>query len=106
MRTKNPETMERIIRFVDEFFDQHLRTPSMREIETGTGLSRQTASSYLREMASQGRLEYDGRGGIVTEHIRNRASAQLVSLPIIGRVAAGTLTAAVGVLRMTTRSPS
>lgn len=94
MRTKNPETMERIIRFVDDFFDEHLRTPSMREIETGTGLSRQTASSYLREMASQGRLEYDGRGGIVTEHIRNRASAQLVTLPIIGRVAAGTLTAA------------
>ena len=93
MRTKNPETMERIIRFVDDFFDEHLRTPSMREIETGTGLSRQTASSYLREMASQGRLEYDGRGGIVTEHIRSRASAQLVSLPIIGRVAAGTLTA-------------
>lgn len=94
MRTKNPETMERIIRFVDDFFDQHLRTPSMREIETGTGLSRQTASSYLREMDAQGRLQYDGRGGIVTEHIRSRASAQLVTLPIIGRVAAGTLTAA------------
>ena len=94
MRTKNPETMERIVRFVDEFFDQHLRTPSMREIEAGTGLSRQTASSYLREMASSGTLEYDGRGGIVTEHIRSRAAAQLVTLPIIGRVAAGTLTAA------------
>ena len=85
MRTKNPETMERIVRFVDDFFDQHLRTPSMREIEAGTGLSRQTASSYLREMASSGTLEYDGRGGIVTEHIRARAAAQLVTLPIIGR---------------------
>ncbi len=90
---KNPETMERIERFVDDFFDRHLRTPSMREIESGTGLSRQTASSYLRAMAEQGLLEYDG-GSIITEHIRSRADAQTVSLPIIGRVAAGVLTAA------------
>ena len=93
MRTKNPETMERIERFVDSFFDAHLRTPSMREIESGTGLSRQTASSYLRAMAEQGMLEYDG-GSIITEHIRQRADVQTVSLPIIGRVAAGVLTAA------------
>ena len=93
MRTKNPETMERIERFVDSFFDAHLRTPSMREIESGTGLSRQTASSYLRAMAEQGMLEYDG-ASIITEHIRQRADVQTVSLPIIGRVAAGVLTAA------------
>ena len=93
MRSKSPETMRLIIEFVDAFFDAHLRTPSMREIERGTGLSRQTASSYLRAMAEQGMLEYDG-GSIITEHIRSRADAQTVSLPIIGRVAAGVLTAA------------
>ena len=93
MRSKSPETMRLIERFVDSFFDAHLRTPSMREIERGTGLSRQTASSYLRAMAEQGILEYDG-DGIVTEHIRNCSTAQTVSLPIIGHVAAGTLTAA------------
>ena len=71
--------MRQIEAFVNAFFDEHLRTPTMREIEHGTGLSRQTASSYLRTMAEQGMLEYDGRGGIVTEHIR---------------VAAGVLTAA------------
>ena len=94
MRSKSPDTMKQIEAFVNAFFDEHLRTPSMREIERGTGLSRQTASSYLRTMAEQGILEYDGRGGIVTEHIRSRASSQVVTLPIIGRVAAGVLTAA------------
>lgn len=93
MRTKNPETMKRIEQFVNAFFDENLRTPSMREIERGTGLSRQTASTYLRAMAEQGTLEYDG-DGIVTEHIRRRSTAQTVSLPIIGHVAAGTMTAA------------
>ena len=93
MRSKSPETMRKIEMFVNAFFDAHLRTPSMREIERGTGLSRQTASSYLRDMAEQGILEYDG-DGIITAHIRERASAQTVSLPIIGRVAAGVLTAA------------
>ena len=94
MRTKSPETMKQIEDFVNAFFDENLRTPSMREIEAGTGLSRQTASSYLRTMAEQGVLEYDGRGGIITAHIRERAGAQVVSLPIIGHVAAGVLTAA------------
>ena len=94
MRTKSPETMKQIEDFVNDFFDENLRTPSMREIEAGTGLSRQTASSYLRTMAEQGVLEYDARGGIITEHIRERAGAQVVSLPIIGHVAAGVLTAA------------
>lgn len=93
MRSKSPETMRLIIEFVDAFFDAHLRTPSMREIERGTGLSRQTASSYLRAMAEQGMLEYDG-GSIITEHIRTGSTAQTVSLPILGRVAAGVLTAA------------
>ena len=93
MRSKSPETMRQIERFVDAFFDEHLRTPSMREIERGTGLSRQTASSYLRAMAEQGMLDYDG-DGIVTAHIRERAAAQTVRVPIIGHVAAGTLTAA------------
>ena len=93
MRSKSPETMRQIEQFVDAFFDEHLRTPSMREIERGTGLSRQTASSYLRAMAEQGMLDYDG-DGIVTAHIRERAAAQTVRVPIIGHVAAGTLTAA------------
>ena len=61
MRSKSPETMRQIEAFVNAFFDEHLRTPTMREIEHGTGLSRQTASSYLRSMAEQGMLEYDGR---------------------------------------------
>lgn len=65
----------------------------MREIERGTGLSRQTASSYLRAMAEQGMLEYDG-SSIITEHIRSASTAQTVSLPIIGRVAAGVMTVA------------
>ena len=56
MRTKSPETMKQIEDFVNDFFDENLRTPSMREIEAGTGLSRQTASSYLRTMAEQGVL--------------------------------------------------
>ena len=93
MRSKSPETMERIEAFVNAFFDERLRTPSMREIERGTGLSRQTASSYLRAMAEQGMLEYDGEG-IITDHIRERSAERTVSLPILGRVAAGVLTAA------------
>ena len=105
MRSKSPETMRQIEAFVNDFFDEHLRTPTMREIEHGTGLSRQTASSYLRTMAEQGILEYDGRGGIVTEHIRACAASQVVSLPIIGHVAAGVLTAAITLRCACTENP-
>ena len=47
MRTKNPEKARRIIQYVDSFFEEYRRSPSVREIETSTGIPRDTVHRYL-----------------------------------------------------------
>ncbi len=75
MRSKNTELYGKIIAFVNEYFDRCGRSPSTREIEGGTGISRPTVQRYLREMEERGELEYDGHRGIVTDYMRGAAGA-------------------------------
>ena len=43
MRHKDNKTESIIFDYIDFFFDKENRSPSLREIESGTGISRQTA---------------------------------------------------------------
>ena len=47
MRTKNLEKARSIIQYVDSFFEEYRRSPSVREIETSTGIPRDTVHRYL-----------------------------------------------------------
>ena len=73
MRSKNTSYYSTIVNFVNEYFDGSGRSPSTREIEQGTGISRPTVQRYLRELCERGELEYDGHRGIVTEYMRGAA---------------------------------
>ena len=50
MRSKNTAHYSTIISYVNAYYDDVGRSPSTREIETGTGISRPTVQRYLREM--------------------------------------------------------
>ena len=94
MRSKDPELMRKIENMVDSFYQEHRRAPSLRDIEQAVGISRQTASRYLREMDETGRLEYDGKGAIITSFVRELTTQQIENLDVIGCIAAGELTPA------------
>ena len=70
MRSKNTAHYSTILNFVNRYFDDVGRSPSTRDIESGTGISRPTVQRYLREMCSRGEIEYDGHRGIVTDYMR------------------------------------
>ena len=70
MRSKNIAHYSTIVGFVNKYFDDFGRSPSTREIEGATGISRPTVQRYLRELCERGELEYDGHRGIVTEYMR------------------------------------
>ena len=70
MRTKNTSNYSAILNFVNEYYDDIGRSPSTREIEAGTGISRATVQRYLRELCDRGEIEYDGHRGIVTDYMR------------------------------------
>ena len=48
MRTKNPGKAKSIIEYVDSFFEEYRRSPSVREIEAGTGIPRDTVHNCMR----------------------------------------------------------
>ena len=70
MRSKNTAHYSTILNFVNRYFDDVGRSPSTRDIESGTGISRPTVQRYLREMCERGEIEYDGHRGIITEYMR------------------------------------
>jgi len=91
MRTKSQDTEKQILSFVNAFFDDMCRSPSLREIERGTSISRQTVQRYLKALDCAKIIEYDGKT-IITNHIKDKASVSILRLPIIGPVACGNST--------------
>lgn len=88
MRAKSPEKAKAIVEYVDSFFEENLRTPSIREIEAGTGISRPMVQRYLVDMDEKGILKYKG-GNIITEFIEQLTSNNTVRLPISGAIPCG-----------------
>ena len=70
MRSKNEAYYSTILNFVNRYYDDSGRSPSTREIEQGTGISRPTVQRYLRELSGRGEIDYDGHRGIVTGYMR------------------------------------
>ena len=88
MRTKNPNYFELLVRFIDDYIDNHGRSPSTREIAGGTGLSLATVSRYLSHMRENGMIDYTGHRNIVTK--RNSVSAaETNGVPVLGAVSCG-----------------
>lgn len=87
MRTKNSEYFKLIERFIDDYIETYDRSPSQREIATGTGMSNANVSRYLSYMREEGMLDYDGTRNFTTR--RHRKSNGTVEVPVIGTVACG-----------------
>lgn len=73
MRSKNTAHYTTIVDFVNRYYNDIGRSPSTREIEAGTGISRPTVQRYLRELSERGEIEYDGHRGIITDYMRTAA---------------------------------
>lgn len=88
MRTKSTEKANTITEFIDAFFERNRRSPSIREIEAGTGISRPTVQRYLVDMDERGQIEYGGTN-IITEYIHRITTQNIVRLPISGAIPCG-----------------
>jgi len=88
MRTKNPGKAKSIIEYVDSFFEEYRRSPSVREIEAGTGIPRDTVHRYLVYLNENKEIEYDG-SNIITKAIDSLIKRTTQRLPISGAVPCG-----------------
>ena len=87
MRPKNSGMVGNLLKAIDDFYDKHDRTPSIRELGEICGTSHITVSRYLREMNENGILEYDG-GEIVTKKM-SKLKLESVTVPILGSISCG-----------------
>ena len=71
MNKWSPERAETIRRFIDEYFIENHKSPSVREIAASTGISKTAVQRYLTDMKEHGEIEYSGRRSIGTNLSRN-----------------------------------
>ena len=71
MNKWSPERAEAIRQFIDEYFMENRKSPTVRDIATGTGISKTSVQRYLTDMKEHGEIEYNGRRSIGTNLSRN-----------------------------------
>lgn len=89
MKHRNTETMDRIVSFVNDYYRDNHRSPSLRQIAAGTGVSHMTVKRMLNTMAESGLIDYDGET-VVTEETSKRRE-DTVNVGIIGSIPCGNL---------------
>lgn len=89
MQHQDWEKMDRIIAFVNDFYRDNYRSPSVRQVSAGIGMSRSAVHRYLLSMTEKGLIDYDGET-IVTEQVRKNTS-ETTPVGIIGSIPCGSL---------------
>lgn len=87
MRSKNPELMDAICTFVDQYYRENRVSPSISEIAKGVGVSKATAYRYLVAMNERGMLSYNGKT-IVTKQT-GKCTSGYFSAPVVGSIRCG-----------------
>ena len=87
MREKNQATAERIRAFIDRYFMEEGRAPSIRAIAAGTGIPRPTVQRYLVAMGERGSISYTG--GKITTPFSEKLEEEQVTVALLGEVACG-----------------
>lgn len=85
MRQKNKEYFSIIQSYIQQFFNSNGYAPTVREIESGTGISKSTVSRYLAELRENGFLNQLGHRYTLSNGSNN------MSVPLVGSIACGNL---------------
>ena len=88
MRSKDPQLMEKIGRFVGDHYRQNHRTPTTREIAAAVGVSAACAYNYLVEMDRRGLLTYEN-GRIAGLSRMEKTKPGYFSAPLVGSINCG-----------------
>ena len=87
LRSKDPELMDRICRYVENCVMKRGSSPSTADIGEALDISKATAYRYLVEMNERGLISYDG-GAVSTEKIV-KMNPETVMTPVVGSVPCG-----------------
>ena len=88
MRSEKAHAIKLIEDFIDEYHDMYGSSPSIMDIEAGTGLSKSAIGRYLIYMRDNGLVEYKGRRNVTTAR-GQKERGQTLKVPVLGRVSCG-----------------
>lgn len=87
IRKRDPEIMKQITAFVEEYYFEYRRSPSLQKIADAVGIGKATAYRYVVEMDDKGMLRYDGKS-IQTRGIQ-KSDYKMNRVPVLGSIACG-----------------
>ena len=76
-----------ILNHINEYYEQHNRTPAVRDISASTGIPVTSVQRYLVALKESGALDYNCRRSIGTTRIKKEY--EHFTVPILGSVACG-----------------
>lgn len=87
LRPNQDERKKEILEYLRQYYLDHDRSPSERDISAGTGIPLTTVHRFLSEMKEDGLLTFEGRRSVYTEALDNVRTQ--MAIPVIGFVACG-----------------
>jgi repressor LexA len=89
MKRRSSEDKDRVIAFVNDFYRDNHRSPSLRQIAAGAGVPRATAHRMLQTLADDGVIGYDGE--VIVTEMSNKINDESIPVGIIGSIPCGNL---------------
>lgn len=87
MRSKSPELMNQICKYVEKYHLQNGHSPSTSMIGKAVGIARGTAYKYLVEMSNRGMIEYDGQE--IQTPVTKKVNTDIAQTAIVGSIPCG-----------------
>lgn len=87
MRSKNPELMERIKVFAEDYYAEYGETPSNKTIADAMGMGRSTVYYYLVEMANRHMITYED--GIISSEKIEKFTQPVNHAALVGSIPCG-----------------
>ena len=87
MRRKDESKKPIIADFINAFYYEHDKVPSVREIVEGTGIPLSTVHRYLVDMQEKGKLSYNGYRSARTKEMSE--VSPIHGIAVLGTVACG-----------------
>ncbi len=87
MRKKNQENTDAILKYVNKYFHDNLKAPTIIEVSEGVGIAKSTVHRYLQDLSERGLLDYSR--GILSAPESAKMKTAYVSAPLVGSIQCG-----------------
>lgn len=87
MRPFNQTYLDDILKFVNKYYQENRKAPTIIQVSSGVGVPRSTTHRYLQELSNRGLLEY-GRG-ILSAPESAKMKTAYISAPLVGSIQCG-----------------